>query len=95
MQAIANAGNSYIEVMATTIVPKLYRGPNFLRALAPSSCHSLFDTHMSSLSAIFTKFSNIQSDGIHGQLTIFASTAPPRNTICRRRGGSSILTLNF
>lgn len=29
------------------------------------------------------------------ELTIFANTAPPKNTICLLRGGSSILTLNF
>ena len=29
------------------------------------------------------------------QLTRLARTAPPRNTMCLRRGGSSILTLNF
>ena len=28
-------------------------------------------------------------------LTIFASTAPPKNTMCLLRGGSSMRTLNF
>jgi hypothetical protein len=29
------------------------------------------------------------------RLTMFASTAPPKKTICLLLGGSSILTLNF
>src|SRR2546421_3787255 len=55
-----------------------YLGPSFSNILGPCSCHSCFEIHMFSLSAM-----------------IFASTAPPRNTMCLRRGGSSILTLNL
>src|SRR5271154_876155 len=55
-----------------------YLGPSFSSTLGPCSCHSRFEIHMSSLSAI-----------------IFASTAPPRNTICLLLGGSSIRTLNL
>src|SRR3954463_5902179 len=59
-------------------LPPFYRGPSFSSILGPCSCHSCFEIHMFSLSAM-----------------MFASTAPPRNTICLLLGGSSILTLNL
>lgn len=75
----------------------IYLGPSFSNILGPCSCHSCLVIHMFSLSAI-CGMSAAEKDCVVGsrdRLTMFASTAPPRKTICLRRGGSSILTLNF
>lgn len=75
-----------------------YLGPNFSSTRGPCSSHSCFVIHMFSLSAIWWR--GIESICISKgsrscKLTIFASTAPPRKTMCLRRGGSSMRTLNF
>lgn len=73
-----------------------YLGPSFSNTLGPCSCHSCFVIHIFSLSAICAAVNTmILLPNERRRLTIFASTAPPRKTICLRRGGSSILILNF
>ena len=51
--------------------------------------HALLVCHLRALSL------SLVGRGDNRVLTIFASTAPPRKTMCRRRGGSSMRTLNF
>ena len=78
-----------------------YLRPNFSSTRGPCSSHSCFVIHMFSLSAIYEfisadlRWSMSCRDINMVEHTILASTAPPKKTICLRRGGSSIRTLNF
>jgi hypothetical protein len=53
----------------------------------------LISTYLPYLPSAHCEFMHAERETL--LLTMFASTAPPRKTMCRRLGGSSMRTLNF